>query len=66
MIGHVLSGYKALALAGAELNFEQILPDCAFDQSGLNLVNLSLFVQCVALNVENEPYGINAFRPSLP
>ncbi|NER80770.1 MAG: alpha/beta hydrolase [Leptolyngbya sp. SIO1D8] len=58
VIGHSFGGYTALALAGAELNFEQLRADCTFEDSDfqdLNLVNLSLLLQCVVLDEENEP-----------
>ncbi|MBE7383607.1 MAG: alpha/beta hydrolase [Leptolyngbya sp. SIO1E4] len=62
VIGHSFGGYTALALAGAELDFEQLRADCTFEDRGLrdlNLVNLSLLLQCVALDGDYE------FHPSL-
>ncbi|MDJ0702867.1 MAG: alpha/beta fold hydrolase [Leptolyngbyaceae cyanobacterium MO_188.B28] len=56
VIGHSLGGYTALALAGAELDFGRLRADCTFDRGGLHLANLSLLLQCVALNGENEPH----------
>ena len=56
VIGHSLGGYAALALAGAELNFDQLRAVCEFDGNGLNLANLSLPFQCIALDGENEQY----------
>ncbi|MEM1311794.1 MAG: hypothetical protein AAGF98_20200, partial [Cyanobacteria bacterium P01_H01_bin.153] len=53
MIGHSFGGYTALALAGAEFDFEQLQTACAFDTDGPDLVNFSLLLQCTALQLGN-------------
>jgi predicted dienelactone hydrolase len=52
VIGQSFGGYTALALGGAKLNFEQLNKDC---QSNIlkNSWNLSLLLQCRALELEN-------------
>lgn len=52
MVGHSFGGYTALALAGAEFDFEQLQTVCAFDTNGPDLVNFSLLLQCTALQLE--------------
>ncbi|MCU0525459.1 MAG: alpha/beta hydrolase [Elainella sp. Prado103] len=47
IVGHSFGGYTALALAGAEINFEQLTMDCAAG----NPYNLSLLLQCRALDL---------------
>jgi len=51
--GHSLGGYAALALAGAEIDFDNLQKDCDRQFGGLNL---SLFVQCRALNLSRQAY----------
>lgn len=46
VIGQSLGGYTALALAGAPINFQQLLIDCTDDT-----LNLSLLLQCRALDL---------------
>jgi len=43
IVGHSFGGYTALALAGAEINFQQLAADC-----NLHSYNLSLLLQCRA------------------
>jgi len=43
IVGHSFGGYTALALAGAEINFQQLAADC-----NLRSYNLSLLLQCRA------------------
>jgi predicted dienelactone hydrolase len=45
VIGQSFGGYTALALAGAEINFQQLAEDCAAEETTLNL---SLLLQCRA------------------
>ncbi|NEP00527.1 MAG: alpha/beta hydrolase [Symploca sp. SIO2E9] len=54
VIGHSFGGYTALALAGAEINFERLETDCnrvVWDP------NLSLLVQCRALELPRKVYN---------
>jgi predicted dienelactone hydrolase len=44
VVGQSFGGYTALALAGAEINFQQLAADCAQDEP----FNLSLLLQCRA------------------
>lgn len=48
VLGHSYGGYTALALAGATPNFEQLQQACSTDLN--NTLNLSLVLQCQALN----------------
>ncbi|NJO52663.1 MAG: hypothetical protein HC840_28325, partial [Leptolyngbyaceae cyanobacterium RM2_2_4] len=45
VVGQSFGGYTALALAGAQINFQQLTEDCAAEESTLNL---SLLLQCRA------------------
>ncbi|KAB8332509.1 alpha/beta hydrolase [Scytonema tolypothrichoides VB-61278] len=54
MLGHSFGGYTALALAGAQLNFEQLEQECRVDNSNLNAANVSLLLQCLALNLPDK------------
>lgn len=47
VVGQSFGGYTALALAGANLNFEQLANDCAPNDT----LNLSLLLQCRALEL---------------
>jgi len=49
------TGYTALALAGAKLNFPQLQSDCCTLDNSLNL---SLVLQCLALQLPNQPYNL--------
>ena len=52
IIGQSFGAYTALALSGAELNFESLERDCAnLDESW----NISLLLQCLALELPYEP-----------
>jgi predicted dienelactone hydrolase len=46
LIGQSMGGYTGLALAGAQIQFEQLNVDCTTDT-----LNLSLLLQCRALNL---------------
>ncbi|MGK7916513.1 MAG: alpha/beta hydrolase [Prochloraceae cyanobacterium] len=53
VIGHSFGGYTALAIAGAQINLEQLEQDCdkiIWDP------NLSLLVQCLALKLPRRTY----------
>ncbi len=58
VIGHSLGGYTALALAGATINFQQVRKDCSPNRS----LNLSVFLQCGALEVKPAIYPIKDER----
>lgn len=55
VIGQSFGGYTALALAGAELNFEQLQKDCT-GLSDSPLWNVSLLLQCRALELPKTGY----------
>ncbi len=59
VIGHSFGGYTALALAGAPLNFEQLLHDCG---SLKNSLNVSLLLQCRALDLSRIRYNLRDQR----
>lgn len=52
IFGNSFGGNTALSLAGATIDFEQLRQDCDPQQ---NLVNLSLLVQCQALDLPQRP-----------
>ena len=58
VIGHSLGGYTALGLAGATINFQQVRKDCSPNRS----LNLSVFLQCGALEVKPAIYPIKDER----
>lgn len=47
VVGQSFGGYTALALAGAQINFEQLATDCSREDT----FNLSLLLQCRALEL---------------
>ena len=49
IIGHSFGGYTALALAGAKLNFDTLMTNCASDDFIFNAANPSMLLQCTAL-----------------
>jgi predicted dienelactone hydrolase len=51
--GHSLGGYTALAVAGAELNFNHLQEVC---DSNFIYLNMSLLLQCQALELPRETY----------
>ena len=62
IIGQSFGGYTALAVAGAELNFEALTLACEnLDRS----FNISLFLQCVALNLPQETTQTNLRDPRI-
>ena len=56
IIGHSFGGSMAFALAGAEFNIEQLKANCTLASDGLDLVNLSLLLQCTALKLEDTAF----------
>jgi predicted dienelactone hydrolase len=59
MGGHSFGGYTALALAGATIDFENLARDC---QQQFRALNLSLFLQCHALDLPPQPYDFRDDR----
>jgi predicted dienelactone hydrolase len=59
--GHSLGGYTALAVAGAELNFEHLEKMCSTGGSPQNprfiYTNISLLLQCQALQIPRQAYN---------
>lgn len=55
VLGQSFGGYTTLALAGAEINFEQLQQECA---SLNNSLNLSLLLQCSALQLPPSQYQL--------
>ncbi|MGI8503780.1 MAG: alpha/beta hydrolase [Hassallia sp.] len=58
LIGHSLGAYTALALAGATIDFQQVRKDCIPNRS----LNLSVFLQCQALEIKAANYLIKDER----
>ncbi|NQZ65166.1 alpha/beta fold hydrolase, partial [Crocosphaera sp.] len=56
VIGHSFGGYTALAVAGATLEFEHLAQECP------GSLNLSLLLQCNALNLDPEVYSLKDER----
>lgn len=59
VIGHSFGGYTALALAGAPLQLDQLAADC---QNLDDLLNASLLLQCVALELPAAQYDLSDRR----
>ncbi|MBD2085743.1 alpha/beta hydrolase [Coleofasciculus sp. FACHB-542] len=59
VLGQSFGGYTALALAGAEINFENLEKDCTAINSSLNL---SLLLQCRALLLPQIDYQLGDDR----
>ncbi len=49
IIGHSFGGYTALALGGAQLNFDTLQANCASEDFIFNAANASMLLQCTAL-----------------
>ncbi|MGB7248731.1 MAG: alpha/beta fold hydrolase [Phormidesmis sp.] len=49
IIGHSFGGYTALALAGAQLDFDTLQTNCDSDEFIFNAANPSMLLQCTAL-----------------
>ena len=59
VIGQSFGGYTALALAGAKFNFQQLQQDCGLGNDSLNL---SFLLQCLALELPEQEYGLKDDR----
>ncbi len=59
VVGQSFGGYTALALAGAKINFEQLKADCPALE---NTLNVSLLLQCLAVNLPNIQYNLSDAR----
>jgi predicted dienelactone hydrolase len=53
-IGHSLGGYTALALAGAQIDFDRVKQDCTPNRS----LNLSVLLQCRANELPAQRYSL--------
>lgn len=54
VMGHSFGGYTALALAGAQINSEQLQTRCTDELTKADSVNVSLPLQCLALQSQFE------------
>jgi len=54
VIGHSFGGYTALALAGAKLNYNNLLNNCESTAFVFNAANPSMLLQCTALNAPEQ------------
>ncbi len=59
IIGHSLGGYTALALAGAQIDFENLASNC---QATFQQANPSLLLQCRALQLPEQDYNLKDDR----
>lgn len=59
MGGHSFGGYTALAIAGAEIDFEYLKQECDRLYSG---VNISLLLECRALDLPRQTYNFRDNR----
>lgn len=59
IVGQSFGGYTALALAGATLDLDQLETDC---QTLENSLNLSLVLQCLALELPQSQYDLSDSR----
>jgi predicted dienelactone hydrolase len=59
MFGYSWGGTAALALAGAEINFEQLEQECG---SNLDIVNIAVLYQCRALELPHQTYQLKDDR----
>ncbi|MEA5576295.1 alpha/beta hydrolase [Anabaena sp. UHCC 0451] len=59
VVGQSFGGYTALALAGAKINFEQIKANCLDLE---NTLNISLLLQCLAVDLVNTKYNLSDTR----
>lgn len=62
LFGYSFGGATALALAGAEINFEQLEQDCTPDNKRFNI---SLLYQCRALELPRKTYSFKDDRIQL-
>ncbi|BAY82816.1 putative dienelactone hydrolase [Calothrix parasitica NIES-267] len=56
VIGQSFGGYTALALAGAEINFDNLQKSCPVNE---NTLNVSLLLQCQALSLPESDYQLS-------
>lgn len=59
VIGQSFGGYTAIALAGGKINFEELQKECKFEDKSWNL---SLLLQCRALQLARSPYNLRDER----
>jgi predicted dienelactone hydrolase len=59
MGGHSFGGYTALAIAGAEIDFEHLKQECERPYGG---VNVALLLQCRALDLPRQTYNFRDNR----
>ncbi len=59
IFGHSFGYYTAFALAGAEINFNQLKQDCG---PGMEVLNMSLLLQCRALELKPQKYNLKDER----
>ncbi|MEH2125658.1 alpha/beta hydrolase [Nostoc sp.] len=59
VIGQSFGGYTALALAGAKINLEQLQANCPSLEDTLNV---SLLLQCLAVNLPSGSYNLSDAR----
>jgi predicted dienelactone hydrolase len=59
IFGYSFGGATALALAGAEINFDQLQQDCG---EQLNPINISVLYQCRALELPKQTYNLEDKR----
>lgn len=59
IIGQSFGGYTALALAGAKIDFQQLKANCPALEYTLNV---SLLLQCLAVNLPNSKYNLSDAR----
>ena len=60
VIGQSFGAYTSLALAGAQFNLEQLEQDCQLTDN--DSVNVSLLLQCLALNLPQQEYNLKDER----
>jgi predicted dienelactone hydrolase len=54
VMGHSFGGYTVMALAGASIDFEHLEESC---KNNLEYLDISLFLQCRALELPRQPYN---------
>lgn len=59
VVGQSFGGYTALVLAGAPINFDQLKKNCP---ASPNTVNVSLLLQCLAINLLPVTYNLSDSR----
>lgn len=62
VIGQSLGGYTVLALAGAQLNFPQIRQECVDPELRQLSFNLSVLLQCRAIDLPSDIYNLQDDR----